>query len=109
MKKSELRQIIKEEIKKVLKENENDKTINDPKIIKQNHNDYVDGFYVFKGGSSFEKGTSSRMGGKEYSQFDPDKAKAILYSPNENDIEEYKQDGYTIVSIIDGNPDIQKY
>ena len=109
MKKSELRQIIKEEIKKVLKENENDKTINDPKIIKQNHNDYVDGFYVFKGGSSFEKGTSSRMGGKEYSQFDPDKAKAILYSTNENDIKKYKKDGYTIVSIIDGNPDIQKY
>ena len=49
------------------------------------------------------------MGGKEYSQFDPDKAKAILYSPNENDIEEYKQDGYIIVSIIDGNPDIQEY
>ena len=109
MKKSELRQIIKEEIKKVLKENENDKTINDPKIIKQNHNDYVDGFYVFKGGSSFEKGTSSRMGGKEYSQFDPDKAKAILYSPNENDIEKYKKDGYTIVSIIDGEPDIASY
>ena len=109
MKKSELRQIIKEEIKKVLKENENDKTINDPKIIKQNHNDYVDGFYVFKGGSSFEKGTSSRMGGKEYSQFNPDKAKAILYSPNENDIEKYKKNGYTIVSIIDGNPDIQEY
>ena len=106
MKKSELQQIIREEISKVLKENI--KT-NNPKIIKQNHNDYVDGFYVFKGGSSFEKGTSSRMGGKEYSQFDPDKAKAILYSPNENDIEEYKQDGYTIVSIIDGNPDIQEY
>ena len=106
MKKSELKQIIREEISKVLKENI--KT-NDPKIIKQNHNDYVDGFYVFKGGSSFEKGTSSRMGGKEYSQFDPDKAKAILYSPNENDIEKYKKDGYTIVSIIDGNPDIQKY
>ena len=106
MKKSELRQIIKEEIKKVLKENI--KT-NNSKIIKQNHNNGVDGFYVFKGGSSFEKGTSPRMGGKEYSQFDPDKAKAILYSPNENDIEEYKQDGYIIVSIIDGNSDIQEY
>ena len=106
MKKSELRQIIKEEIKKVLKENI--KT-NNSKIIKQNHNNGVDGFYVFKGGSSFEKGTSPRMGGKEYSQFDPDKAKAILYSPNENDIEKYKKDGYTIVSIIDGNPDIQEY
>jgi len=106
MKKSELRQIIREEISKVLKENI--KT-NNPKIIKQNHNDYVDGFYVFKGGSSFEKGTSSYMGGKEYSQFDPDKAKAILYSPNEEDIEEYKTDGYTIVSIDKEGSNIASY
>ena len=109
MKKSELRQIIKEEIKKVLKENENDKTINGSEIIKQNLEDYVDGFYVFKGGSSFEKGTSPYMGNSEYSQFDLDEAEAILYSPNENDIKKYKKNGYTIVSIIDGNRDIQKY
>jgi hypothetical protein len=106
MKASEFKKLIREEIRKALKESV--KTTN-PEIIRQNHEDMLDGFYVFKGGSSFGKGPSSYMGGNEYSQFDPDKAKPILYSPNEADIEKYKKDGYVIVSNIDGESDIAEY
>jgi len=106
MKKSELQALIREEVRKVIKESV--KTTN-PEIIRQNHDEILDGFYAFKGGSSFGKGTSSYMGGSEYSQFDPDKAKPILYSPTEADIKKYKKDGYVIVSIINGEPDIAEY
>ncbi len=109
MKKGELRSLIREEIKRVLKENvsSSKSKTQDPKIIKQYHDSTVVGFYVAKGGTSFGPGSAFD---DDYNQFDPEKAKWLMYSPNENDVEKYKKDGYVHLTIDNsGNVDIGEY
>ena len=109
MNKQQLRNIIQEEIRKVLREGASapKPLTKDPKTVKQYHDSTVVGFYVAKGGTSFGPGSAFD---DDYSQFDPETAKWLLYSPNENDVEKYKRDGYVHLTIDQsGNVDIGEY
>jgi hypothetical protein len=99
MKKSELQQIIKEEIRKVLKEASSKSTTN-AKDIKTNFEDRVEGFYVVKGGHTGGKWHESKV--KTWLLFTPDFKEATQ--------DKYIKDGYTRVEIArNGNIDISNY
>ncbi len=99
MKLSEFKQIIKEEIDKAL--NESSSSTKDPETIKSNFNDDVAGFYVVKGGGYGDN--------EEY--WNEDKVKKwILFTTDDNEVDKYRKDGYTIVEITeDGDIDIGAY
>ena len=54
-------------------------TITDPKIIEDMWKDWLPGYYLMKGGSSYETGPAFG-GNQKYSQFDPDKGGWVIYS-----------------------------
>lgn len=79
-----------------------------PEEIKQNFRDGIDGFYVFKGGNSFEKG--EYFDDDEYSQFDPETAEVVFYNHDPNyDDTEYQTGGYTLARVEDGIEDVYDY
>jgi hypothetical protein len=109
MNKQELKSLIREEIQKILKENASSpkSKTQDPKTVKQYHDVKAVGFYVAKGGTSYGPGSAFDV---DYNQFDPEKAKWLMYSPNENDVEKYKKDGYIHITIDkSGETDIAEY
>jgi len=103
MKKSELKQIIKEEISKVLKEAEESKATTDSATIKSNFDNDVTGYYIVKGGT---------FGGNE-EYWNEDKVKKwIFYTPDydEANQDKYTKDGYTRVELTeDGEIDIATF
>ena len=103
MKKSELQQIIKEEINKVLKEAEESEATTDPETIKSNFDNDVTGYYIVKGGT---------FGGNEEYWNEEKVKKWIFYTPDydEANQDKYTKDGYTRVELTeDGEIDIATF
>ena len=68
-------------------------TITDPKIIEDMWKDWLPGYYLMKGGSSYETGPAFG-GNQKYSQFDPDKGGWVIYSNDEGIVYSYIEDKY---------------
>jgi len=94
MKKSELKQLIKEEIQKVLGK-DIDVTSTDAKTIKSNLKNEKDGVYVLKGGLTDQ----DRWDEDSLQQGDP-----LYYTTNPIDpkLESYKEDGMVFITIEKG-------
>jgi hypothetical protein len=103
MTKTELRSLIREQIKKVMLEANASKATTDPETIKSNFNNDVTGYYIVKGG---QFGSN-----KEF--WNEDKVKKwIFYTPdyNEANQDKYAKDGYTRVELTeDGEIDIATF
>jgi len=95
MNKSELRSLIREQIKKVMLEAKESKATTDPETIKSNFNNDVTGYYIVKGG---QFGSN-----KEF--WNEDKVKKwIFYTPDydEANQDKYVKDGYTRAELTPG-------
>jgi hypothetical protein len=95
MTKTELRSLIREQIKKVMLEAKESKATTDPETIKSNFNNDVTGYYIVKGG---QFGSN-----KEF--WNEDKVKKwIFYTPDydEANQDKYVKDGYTRVELTPG-------
>jgi hypothetical protein len=103
MTKTELRSLIREQIKKVMLEAKESKATTDPETIKSNFNNDVTGYYIVKGG---QFGSN-----KEF--WNEDKVKKwIFYTPDydEANQDKYVKDGYTRVELTeDGEIDIATF
>jgi len=99
MKKSELRNIIREEVDKMIKEAA---STTDEKVIKKYLQSMKDGIYMLKGG--ILKG-----GGWNFASLD--KAKPLFYTPDFDDpkLKPYEKDGIVKVDIDNGNIDVSEY
>ena len=103
MNKSELRSLIREEIKKVMLEAKALKATTDPETIKSNFDNEVRGFYIVKGG---------QFGSNPESWNEAKVKKWIFYTPDydEANQDKYVKDGYTRVELTeDGEIDIATF
>ena len=98
MKKSELKQLIKEEIQKVLDE---ERDLSDKEIMSDLKNE-KEGVYVLKGG--LERG-----GG--WNEDSLQKGKPLYYTTDTIDpkLELYKEDGMVWITIENGEMEVEKY
>ena len=98
MKKSKLKQIIKEEIQKVLNE---ERDLNDKEIMSNLKNE-KEGVYVLKGGLD-------RQGG--WNEESLQKGKPLYYTTDTTDpkLESYKKDGIVFITIENGEMEVEEY
>ena len=99
MKTQELRKLIREEIRKVLKEAT---STTDAKTIKMKLKQEEDGIYMLKGGML-------KDGGWNFPSLN--KATPLFYTPDFDDpkLKSYEKDGIVKVDITDGEYDVSQY
>ena len=100
MKVSQLRQLIREEIKQVIL-NEGQST-NDKKTIRKFLKDFKDGIYILKGGLEKDGG---------WNEDSLQKGTPLYYTPNFNDpkLKSFQKDGIVKVDIEDGEANVAQY
>jgi hypothetical protein len=99
MKRSELRNIIREEVDKMIKEAA---STTDEEVIKRHLQNKKDGIYMLKGGVL-------KGGGWNFASLD--KAKPLFYTPDFDDpkLKDYEEDGIVKIDIDNGEIGVSQY